>query len=242
LTPDQPKTPHQLLEAALGAELTPRRAAARRMGDAVRRLVERVVGRDAPIEAMDEVAAAAYVAAEGLEVYRRRGVHDGWAESANSGDPYAFFDRSPTLGRANPLAPPIDVEIVDGVVVGRARFGAPYEGPPGCVHGGFIAASFDDVLGIAQSLSGNGGMTGTLTVRYRRPTPLHEDVVFEARLDRVEGRKIFTAGLLIGPNGEVTAEAEAIFISVPLERFEELMRAADARNERNGGDERLTGC
>jgi acyl-coenzyme A thioesterase PaaI-like protein len=233
LTSEPPKTPHQLVEAALTADVTPRRVAARRMGDAVRRLVERVVGRDAPIAAMDEVAAAAYVAAESLEVYRRRGVHDGWAEGANSGDPYAFFDRSPTLGRANPLAPPIEVEVVDGVVVGRARYGAPYEGPPGCVHGGYIAASFDDVLGIAQSLSGSGGMTGTLSVRYRQPTPLHEDVVFEARLDRVEGRKIFTAGVLKGPDGEVTAEAEAVFISVPLERFEELMRAADARSARD---------
>ena len=225
------KTPHQLLEAALGAELTPHRAAARRLGEAVRRLVERVVGKDTPADVMDRVATAASDAADMLEPYRRRGVHDGWAEGANSGDPFAFFDRSPTLGQANPLAPPIVVDIVDGVVVGRARFGAPYEGPPGCVHGGFIAASFDDVLGIAQSLSGSGGMTGTLTIRYRRPTPLHEDVVFEARLDRVEGRKIFTAGVLKGPDGDVTAEAEAIFISVPLERFEELMRAADARNE-----------
>jgi len=75
--------------------------------------------------------------------------------------------------------------------------------------------------------SGNGGMTGTLTVRYRRPTPLHAPVEFEARLDRVEGRKNFTSGVLKGPDGEVTAEADAVFISVPAERFQELMRAAE---------------
>jgi acyl-coenzyme A thioesterase PaaI-like protein len=226
------KTPHELFEAALAAEITPQRAAARRLGSAVRRLVERVVGKDAPPEVMDEVTALAESASDRLEPYRRRGVRDGWAEGSNSGDPFAFFDRSPTLGQANPLAPPISVDIVDGVVVGRARFGAPYEGPPGCVHGGFIAASFDDVLGIAQSLSGNNGMTGTLTIRYRRPTPLHEDVVFEARLDRVEGRKIYTSGVLRGADGELRAEAEAIFIAVPIGRFEEMMRTADARNER----------
>ena len=32
------------------------------------------------------------------------------------------------------------------------RFGAAYEGPPGSVHGGIIAAAFDEVLGMTQSL------------------------------------------------------------------------------------------
>ena len=229
------ETHHQLLLRALEGEVSPERAAARRLGYAIRRLIERVVGRDAPIEAMDAAAGHATAAADALEPYKRRGLHEGWAEGANSGDPSAFFDRSPVIGHANPLAPPIEIEIADGVVAGRAHFGAAYEGPPGCVHGGFIAAAFDDVLGVAQSLSGSGGMTGTLTVRYRRPTPLHSDVTFEARLDRVEGRKIFTAGVLKGPDGEVTAEAEAVFITVPVERFVELMQAADARNEGAGG-------
>ena len=74
------------------------------------------------------------------------------------------------------------------------RFGAAYEGPPTCVHGGFVAAAFDEVLGLAQSLGGNPGMTGTLTVRYRKPTPLHTDLRFEATLDGQEGRKLFTSG------------------------------------------------
>ncbi len=81
-------------------------------------------------------------------------------------------------------------------VEGRGTFGVAYEGPPGHVHGGFLAAAFDEVLGMAQSLTGNPGMTGTLTIRYRRPTPLLTELVFEAYVDRVEGRKIFTHGTL----------------------------------------------
>src|SRR3954451_19282281 len=230
---DTPESHSDMIRQALEADVSPARAAAQRLGEAVRRLVDRVVGTEAPIDVIDGVATEAGALASRFAGLRRRGLHEGWAEGANSGDPYAFFDRSPMLGRANPLAPPVDVNIVDGVVVGRATFGAAYEGPPGCVHGGFIAAAFDDVLGIAQSLSGNGGMTGTLTIRYRRPTPLHEDVRYEARLDRVEGRKIFTTGVLRGPDGEVTAEADAIFISVPVDRFEDMMRSADDRNARD---------
>ncbi len=65
-------------------------------------------------------------------------------------------------------------------VIGHANFGVAYEGPPGYVHGGIIAAAFDEVLGMAQSLTGNPGMTGTLSIRYRRPDPcLLTELVFE---------------------------------------------------------------
>jgi acyl-coenzyme A thioesterase PaaI-like protein len=110
------------------------------------------------------------------------------------------------------------MEIDGDRIIGRANFGAQYEGPPGHVHGGIIAAAFDEVLGMAQARTGRPGMTGTLTIRYRRPTPLHTEVVFEARVDRVEGRKIFAAGTLHA--GEtLCAEAEGIFISVDFSRL-----------------------
>ena len=54
----------------------------------------------------------------------------------------------------------------------EAWFDFAYEGPPTCVHGGVIAETFDEVLGAANMVAGNPGMTGTLTVRYRKPTPL----------------------------------------------------------------------
>jgi acyl-coenzyme A thioesterase PaaI-like protein len=61
-------------------------------------------------------------------------------------------------------------------------------------------------------------MTGTLMIRYRRPTPLLTELVFEAHVDRVEGRKIFTHGAL-SAGGQLTAEAEGLFIAVGQERF-----------------------
>ncbi len=67
-------------------------------------------------------------------------------------------------------------------------------------------------------------MTGTLTIRYRRPTPLHVELRFEGRVDRVEGRKIFTRAELYAEEG-LTAEAEGIFISVDRSRFEAMARA-----------------
>ena len=94
-------------------------------------------------------------------------------KSANAGEPFGFFDHSPMLGQANPLAPPIRLWLEGDRIHGTATFGAAYEGPPGCVHGGYVAAAFDEVLGSTQSLSGSPGMTGRLTVHYRKPTPLN---------------------------------------------------------------------
>ena len=129
----------------------------------------------------------------------------------------------PCSADANPLAPPVEMEVLDETVRGRVRWGAAYEGPPGCVHGGHIAAAFDEVLGMTQSITGTPGMTGILTIRYRSPTPLHTDLTFVARVARVDGRKIYTEGTLA--NGDVVcAEGEGLFISVDFSKFE-AMRA-----------------
>lgn len=211
----------QGLRHALTREVTPQRAAHRRVGEAMRDVIEHLVATKAPAEVLLEAAAELERIAAALTEHPQGRSFEGFAESANSGDPFAFFDNSPIIGRANPLAPPVVLEPTGDTVVGRVRFGSAYEGPPGCVHGGYLAAAFDEVLGMVQSMTGNPGMTGTLTVRYRRPTPLHTDLVFEGRLDRVEGRKIFTTGN-VKVGDEVSAEAEAVFISVDFAKIAQL--------------------
>lgn len=207
----------------------PRRKEMRRLAAAARQLIERLVATSAPIEVLAESADDLERAALRFEGHAQGHLYEGFAESANAGgDPRAFFDHSPLLGLANPLAPPIDVAMLDRRVEGRVVFGSAYEGPPGCVHGGFIAAAFDEVLGSAQSLSGSPGMTGTLTVRYRSPTPLHTELRFEGELDRVDGRKIFTVGRLFAGD-RLCAEAEAVFISIDLAKFERLRLDREAR-------------
>lgn len=194
----------------------------RRLAAAMRVVIERLMTSDAPEGELRAAADALERYAERLATHPRADRYFGFAESANAGNVLAFFDQSPIIGRANPIAPPVVMREEGGRVVGAARFGSAYEGPPGCVHGGWVAAAFDELLGFAQSLTGQGGMTGTLTVRYRKPTPLHVELSLEGRVLRVEGRKIFTAGSMHA--GDVlTAEAEGIFISVDLTKMRELI-------------------
>ena len=68
-------------------------------------------------------------------------------------------------------------------------------------------------------------MTGTLVVRYRKPTPLYREVRFTGRVDSVDGRKIFTSATL--HDGEtLCAEAEAIFVQVDFDRLRRLAEQA----------------
>jgi acyl-coenzyme A thioesterase PaaI-like protein len=129
------------------------------------------------------------------------------------------------VGMRNPIAPPLDIErSTDGKAWASFHLGALYEGPPGLVHGGVCALVLDQLLGEAAAAGGSPGMTGTLTLTYRRPTPLG-DLSGEAWIDSVEGIKTTAKGHLKDTEGRPTVEAEGLFI---LPRW---AREAMARNE-----------
>ena len=129
-----------------------------------------------------------------------------------------FFSRgftppwgNPVVGLRNPLAPPVTIHRdEDGLVWSEFRLGPQYEGPPTLVHGGVTALILDQLLGEAAAASGNPGMTGTLTLRYRRGTPLG-DLRARAKTTRVDGIKTFVGGAISDGEG-VCVEAEGIFI------------------------------
>jgi acyl-coenzyme A thioesterase PaaI-like protein len=209
-----PDTVRADLEALHVQSPGPGQAATQRIGNATRQLIERLVGTSAPLEELDSLADEMEALATRLAPYAGRGrLYEGYAEAAIAGRPSSFFDWSPMLGMANPLAPPIVARVESEAVIGRVKFGAAYEGPPGCVHGGYIAAAFDEILGMAQTFSGRSGMTGTLEVRYRKPTPLHQHLRFEGRLKGVAGRKISVVGSCYWGD-LLTAEARGLFIAI----------------------------
>lgn len=120
----------------------------------------------------------------------------------------------PLVGPRNPIAPPIVLSLDGDVVYGDVVYDVRVEGLPGLVQGGFIAAAFDVMLGQGVAISGQGGMTGSLSVRYLAPTPLYVPLRYEARFDRRDGRKTFAKALLRRcDDGTVCAEAEGVFIS-----------------------------
>jgi hypothetical protein len=73
------------------------------------------------------------------------------------------------------------------------------------------ALVLDHVLGATAHQPDKPAFTGTLTLRYRRPTALGRPLRAQAHVERVEGVKTFAVGHLADEHG-VTVEAEGIFI------------------------------
>jgi acyl-coenzyme A thioesterase PaaI-like protein len=124
-------------------------------------------------------------------------------------------DRMPwgnaVIGLRNPIAPPLSVQRNDdGSVFADFVLGAAYEGPPGHVHGGVAALLLDHVLGESASPATSPRLTGTISIRYLRPTPLGA-LHIEAAIVRTEGVKTFAAGLIADADGP-TVRAEGVFI------------------------------
>lgn len=208
----------------------------RRLAAALRRVIAHLTVVDTPEEELRAAADRLDDYATHLESHPPR-PYLGFAETAIAQEPSSrsetqpteeegggHFDFSPLIGHSNPLSPPIHCWAEQGHALAKVVFGTPYEGPPGHVHGGYIAAAFDEVLGYAQALTGQPGMTGTLTVKYRRPTPLQTELRFDCWVDRVSGRKVFASGTLHAGD-TLCAEAEGIFISMGPERFRALAEA-----------------
>ena len=195
--------------------VSPRQHSARDVAAALRRLAVALETTGASIEELDVLAA------------RLGELADGVPEGAASGpdaDPTIVYqahrlrERSPFIGRANPVALPLEMTFGDGTVEARPTFGTLYEGPPGCLHGGYIAGIFDEALGAAQSFAGQAGMTGRLTIHYRSPTPLRTELHLRAWLESVNGRKVVCKGTLHAGD-RLCAEADGLFITVDPARF-----------------------
>jgi acyl-coenzyme A thioesterase PaaI-like protein len=184
----------------------------RSLADAVRRLNAAVVTHTADANETAQLAAAVHALADTFARHLPETPPPRYAGGAQPGDlePHDIFPFDPVLGIYSPLALPVEMEYVDGRAIGRAHFTTPYEGPPGCVHGAVIAGVFDQVFNVANIMGGTAGPTSTLSLRYRRPTPLHADLRFEAWVEDVTGSRVTSRGRAL--HGDVvTVEAEGTF-------------------------------
>ena len=175
--------------------------------DAVRELVDATIRTEVDDAEVRAVQAEIEALTARLRVRQLPGPYGVRFSASGRGRPWG----NPVVGLRNAAAPPV---VVERDPAGRAwadfHLGAAFEGPPGLVHGGVASMILDQLLGEAVGAGGKPGMTGTLTLRYRRGTPLG-DLRAEAWIDRAEGIKTWARGHLLDAEG-VTVEAEGLFI------------------------------
>lgn len=189
-----------------------------RLAEAVRHVIDAAMTVD---DATEERLGTAADMAEAIARHLGREPHDDdrGVRTAAFREHHDYLSHSPLVGTWSPIAPPFSWVPIPGGVELRGTFHAAYEGPPGYVHGGWLALAFDEALGMANIASEHPGMTGKLTIRYLRPTPLHRPAVLRAVTDRVDGRRIVARGEL-EVDGTRTAEAHGLFVALGPELAE----------------------
>jgi acyl-coenzyme A thioesterase PaaI-like protein len=200
-------------------------AARNRAGRAVRDIGHALVGHEAPIELVDEVA----VVLDGLSARLDEGAprqrpldsYDTWHGAPNVGDLISTFADRPISGASSPWGCDITAHREGDEAVARFTLRSAHEGAPGRSHGGIVAALFDDVMGFVIQIWQIVAFTGELSVRYERGVPLHRELVMRARLGSHHGRKVhMTADLWDGDARVATAKATFITITADQIRLD----------------------
>jgi hypothetical protein len=137
------------------------------------------------------------------------------------------------IGEFNPLALPVRMAFEPPRALGYATFSGAYEGAPGCVHGAALAATFDIVFTGANAIAEATGPTVRLDVRYRRPTLIGEEALFEAWVTEVTARRVFSKGRIV-QGGTVTVEAEGEFAIFDHARVRQMASGRRVASDRPG--------
>src|ERR1700704_4156323 len=117
-TSDPPSMGWDMVFPGAEVEIGPRVIEVRRLASATRRMIEELMSTSASIDAVAEAAELVEGAIELLAGHPHDRSEDHVSESAVAGDPGGFLEFSPLIGRSNPIAPPLELTLVDGRVVG----------------------------------------------------------------------------------------------------------------------------
>ena len=90
-----------------------------------------------------------------------------------------------------------------------------FNGYPGIVHGGIVAAVLDETSGRAVMLDGNFDnlfVTLRLNITYRKPTPTNTPLKAVGWMEHKGNRGMKVAAKLLLPDGTITSECKAVVV------------------------------
>ena len=193
--------------------------ARQRLASATRALNEKLVSTDID----PELAAALTKKIEGLAAELRQALQvTGLVDMVKRGQRGTIDDVMGELvsvgGRSHPCSPELRWQEASNRITGTVKFSQAFEGPPGHVHGGWVAGVLDHLMGMTHVRTGHPGMTGGLSVRYLKPTPLNQVIEVSAQATGLDDKRTeVKAEMRFGET--TTAKAEAIFVRVDREKF-----------------------
>ena len=118
------------------------------------------------------------------------------------------------IGAFNPCFPEYEFDrIATEAAAGRVTFPVVYEGPPGLVHGGFLAVFFDCVIQHQNCATELSGKTRSLNVKFCRPTPILTELRFDISRSQEDREVTSTARLLLDDEVLCIGEVNTLALS-----------------------------
>jgi acyl-coenzyme A thioesterase PaaI-like protein len=104
-------------------------------------------------------------------------------------------------------------------VVAEHVFETRHSGAPGIAHGGAVATVVDDVLGFLLYVVRAPAVTRRLEVDYLKPVRIGVPYEIRAKVDRVDGRKLWVSCTCTDPDGTVAFRGVGLFVVVDVSHF-----------------------
>lgn len=94
-----------------------------------------------------------------------------------------------------------------------------FQGYPGIVHGGVVAAMLDEAVCRVAMIKDHNHfmMSAKMELKYRQPVPTEVELRVVGRIVRLRGRLGKAKGEIILPNGNVAVESTLTMVDVPAE-------------------------
>jgi acyl-coenzyme A thioesterase PaaI-like protein len=182
------------------------------LGEALRRLLDVVVQTGASAAELSAAATAVDAVTDRLTASPAVRYDTSVARDSSRSD------MSLVGGLSHPIAPQLIMELTEHGGSGEVVISKLFQGGPGLVHGGVIALLIDHAMGCVAATPDRPSMTVSLTLRYRRPTPIEVPLTVSVSLDRIAGRQLHLSAT-VSAGGAVTVEADAVFLTLTTENL-----------------------
>ncbi|SHH58306.1 Thioesterase superfamily protein [Clostridium collagenovorans DSM 3089] len=112
-------------------------------------------------------------------------------------------------------------ELENGELVGLCTPKDEHQSYPERLHGGISSALLDETIGRSVCIvePEMWGVTIELSLKYRKPVPLNEEIKIVGRVTKNNHRIFEGTGEIILPNGDVAVTAFGRYMKMPIEKI-----------------------
>jgi uncharacterized protein (TIGR00369 family) len=116
-------------------------------------------------------------------------------------------------GKLNPIGLKLTFAEEGNVYVARFTPGIEHQSYDGTIHGGIIATLLDEVMGrYLYATEGRNVVTAKLETRFRKPTPVGQELTIRGWIVKQRGKVIEMEGTVATADGTITAEGKAMLV------------------------------